>query len=306
MSSRQVVDKIFVAIASYRDKELYGTIYSLLSKAKDLSRIYPVILSQDEDDKHPPIQHIMSFFGIKNYIYEKIYFKESSGVGFARTKTQKYLTTDYKYYLQVDSHTQFCQDWDEKVIEDYNKVTSFWGKNIMSSYPFGYEYDENGNIKFVDLGTPTALGVYFSKPEDALPYSPRYKNWEGTEFGDCTGYFCAGFAFGLTELFLQVPYDPKIYFQGEEHTMAMRFFAKGVKLIAPPRNYVYHSYDGSRRTRNWEDNPDWTMHDQRSNEHLKKFFSHEVDDIFNISDVYKVTEFYHCFVREDTTKENSP
>ena len=80
------MDKIFVSIASYRDQELIDTVFSILRQAKDSSRLFLSIFSQDE--VHPDLSGIFKTFNIENYSYEKIHYSNAKGVGYTRSKTQ--------------------------------------------------------------------------------------------------------------------------------------------------------------------------------------------------------------------------
>ncbi len=44
---------------------------------------------------------------------------------------------DQEYYLQIDSHMRFLQDWDELLIQQLNSCPS--QKPVLSTYPAGYE-----------------------------------------------------------------------------------------------------------------------------------------------------------------------
>ena len=93
-----MVDSLFVSIASFRDKELTNTLYSLLSQAKDLNKIHVCILSQDEDDKHPKLENLFDLFNVSNYTYKKTNYLSSTGVGYARNYIQS--------FINLVSHTE--------------------------------------------------------------------------------------------------------------------------------------------------------------------------------------------------------
>jgi hypothetical protein len=92
MPNRKVVDSIFVSVASFRDAELTNTIYSLLSQAKDLNKIHVCIFSQDEDNNHPKLENLFDLFGVSDYTYKKINYKDSRGVGYARNYIQDFIS----------------------------------------------------------------------------------------------------------------------------------------------------------------------------------------------------------------------
>lgn len=284
---------LYLAIASYRDAELVNTVYSALNNAKNKDNIFFYIFSQDED--HPKLESLFDLFNTKNYFYDKEHYLLSTGVGYARARTQKLLSEEYKYYFQVDSHTQFSKDWDEKIIYDYQRLSDLWGDYIFSSYPPGYDYQEHGDIKFITDGVPPAVSIR-EDAAHAFRFQPSYDIYYGKEEGQPSGYFCAGLAFGFSKLFLRVPYDDQIYFQGEEHSMSLRFYDQGIKIICPPSVYVFHDYEGSRRVRNWENNPDWSSHDAKSSERIKNFLAGDSLNGFGLSSLDRYQEWYSCYV----------
>lgn len=282
-----------MAIASYRDSELVNTIYSALSNAYDKDRIFFYIFSQDEE--HPKLESLFDLFNTANYFYDKEHYSVSTGVGYARLRTQSKLSNDYKYYLQVDSHTQFAKDWDKRLIDDYQRLMPLWGKYIFSTYPPGYTYEKFGDIKFNTDGVSPAIRIV-AEPEKIYTFGAEYGPYHGGEDGQESAYFCAGFAFGYAKYFMKVKYDKYIYFQGEEHTMSLRFYDNDIKIVCPPSVYVFHDYEGSRRKRNWEANPDWGQNENLSADRIKKFFAGDNLDGWGLSSIDKYHEWYTCYV----------
>lgn len=298
MSTRKVVDSIFVSIASFRDAELTNTVYSLLSQAKDLSKIHVCILSQDENDKHPKLESLFDLFNVKDYTYQKIHYTDSHGVGYARNYIQDFIKPEHDFFFQIDSHSRFAQDWDQMLIDDYNKCYNNWASEIvLTSYPQGYDYDEYGNTYVNKFDKPTAVKGVISDSE-TLRYNCRYTEYVGGEFGMFTGYFCAGMVFGKAESFLNTRYDPKIYFNGEEQTLSIRFYEKGVKLIAPPRNYIFHDYSGKKRKRQWDgDQEVHIKNDQASAQRLTDFYTGNLaDEQYSLKDMSSLKSWIDCFV----------
>jgi hypothetical protein len=276
------LEKIYVSIASYRDKELIDTVYSILRKAKNPERVFLSIFSQDE--LHPKLENIFNLFGVKDFSYEKVHFSEAKGVGYARSKTQEKLSLDFKYYMQIDSHTRFIQDWDELLISEYKESQSFWKTPIIfSSYPMPYTYNKNGNevISSIEGANITTI----KKVKSFEMYKPDYHEKKIANSGELHAHFCAGFVFGLSEYILKVPYDKNIYFIGEEHTMSIRFFCQGISIIAPRRSYAYHHYYGEKtRDKHWEIDPGWGEYERATVERVKKFFLFEELEGYGIVD----------------------
>ncbi len=293
------MSKIFVSIASYCDEELKDTVFSILNRAKNINDIFLCVLSQEVPKKHQKIDLIIKSFGVKDFIFLKMDAKDARGVGFARAKILENLSLDYKYFLQVDSHTQFVQDWDEKIVKDYEKSILRWGDMIFSAYPGSYEYDDSGNIKVNDKSVPTALRIQRTENGPPTFYEPKYRDHNRSEFGDYHGYFCAGMAFGYSNYFLRVPYDKYMYFNGEEQTMSVRMFCNDIKLVAPPQNYAFHHYTGKKRTRHWENGVEWNFYDEMGKKRLSDFFENKIDNIFGIVNYEKYLEWQRLFVMEN-------
>ena len=301
MSNRKVVDSIFVSVASFRDAELTNTIYSLLSQAKDLNKIHVCILSQDEDEKHPKLESLFDLFGVSDYTYKKIHYTESSGVGYARNHIQDFIKPEHDFFFQIDSHSRFAQDWDSMLVEDYKKCFEHWKDEIiLTSYPYAFLYDDLGNFECAKFGEPTAVKGVFSNISN-LRYNCKYTGYLGEDRGMLTGYFCAGMVFGKTESFINTRYDPKIYFNGEEQSLSIRFYEKGVKLIAPPRNYIYHDYVGTKRKRQWDgDQESHIKNDKISIDRLEDFYTGNLTDPqYSLKNIDSITAWAECFVDQD-------
>lgn len=283
MSIAQVVDNIYVSISSYCDQELSDTVYSLFKNSQNKDRIFVSVLSQDEDYNHPDLDSLFKFFNTKNYVYKKEHYTASTGVGYARKKAQEYLDNTFKYYLQIDSHTQFSKNWDQKIIEEYQTIHSQWGKSILSTYPPAYDNGRFGENMLLSPNHPYPPIVRIVSNDSPYRFEAKYKNFEYSNVRQYTGYFCAGQAFGYSEYFLEVPYDEKIAFQGEEHTMSIRFYDKGIKIICPNEIFLFHNYKGDKRKRNWENNPFWQRSSESSENRLSSFFEGTLLDGFSVS-----------------------
>jgi hypothetical protein len=242
--------KIFVSIAALMDLELEPTIIDLLEKAHSPEDLFISVYCQD--DNPPNLEPIFKKYGA-SYKFLTVHYELAKGVGHARMISQSLLTNKYKYFLQIDSHMRFAYNWDTKLIRDYNNAMEYWGPMIFSTYPESYELDDNGIVTLINEdGVAPVVRIVPNTEDPYLIFKADYVIMQHGEHGIETGYFCAGFAFGLSEYFLQVPPDPRIYFSGEEHTTSIRFFQNGIRIVAPAYNYTFHDYDGTRRKRRWE------------------------------------------------------
>lgn len=242
---------IFVNIASYRDTECQWTVRDLFEKAKHPDRIFVGICWQfdpefDQDcfkveDRPDQVRKV------------EFHAKESRGVCWARHQVQK-LWNGEAFTLQIDSHMRFVAGWDEILLEMYRSCPT--KRAVLSTYPVAYvppdklsapaivtilprEFDGLGMLKFKSSTTP---------PERA-PSRPAP-----------TPYIAAGFLFAPAATIEEVPYDPYIYFDGEEITLAARLWTHGWDLFTPNRHLIHHDYTNRReKLRHWTDDRDWAV-----------------------------------------------
>jgi hypothetical protein len=89
--------------------------------------------------------------------------------------------------------------------------------------------------------------------------------------------FCgAGFVFGPSAWITDVPYDPYLYFQGEEITLAVRLFTQGWDIFCPSDVLSYHDYNARPdRPRHWVDRRDWPELNKRSVQRVRHLLGME-------------------------------
>jgi hypothetical protein len=61
-----------------------------------------------------------------------------------------------------------------------------------------------------------------------------------------------------------VPYDPYLYFFGEEITLAVRLWTSGYDLYHPNRLVIFHDWDRSKRPTHFSDHRDWGRYNDLS------------------------------------------
>lgn len=240
---------IFVSVASYRDPETFMTVSDLLGKAKHPERVYVGVLSQIDRRKESTF---LAPFG-KRIRQEVMDYKDSKGVCWARSRILTKLREKEEFVFQIDSHSRFKKDWDTTLLTMYNQIGNY--NAVISYYPPNYtpgkeiDYNDNSYIYFLikelrDPGIPRySSGV--------LPFVDRHIN-------DCkTIGVAGGCIFGHRSVFDRVPYDPNLYFFGEEPSYHLRLFTHGIDSYAPNNNFMYHYYnvdtDRNKRVLHWDD-----------------------------------------------------
>lgn len=246
-------DKIFISMASYRDPELLPTIYDCIKQAnnpKDL--VFCIAWQHSTDDdwdnlddyKNDPRFHIID-----------IDYKDSLGTCWARHLIQQKYNGE-AYTLQLDSHHRFSKGWDTKLKDMVKQLQDAgYKKPILTSYIPSYDpqNDPRARVKEVwklDFDRFTPEGVIFMLPatmtdaeEQTMPVPTRF--------------FSAHFAFTLGQFNKEVPYDPNLYFHGEEITMAVRAYTHGYDLFTPHKTVAWHEYTRNGRVRHWDENSKW-------------------------------------------------
>ena len=122
------MNKIFVSIACFMDPDVINTINDCLKKAKNPDNIVFGICSQtDLNDNSLEI-----YKGLSNFKIIKIDWREAQGPTYARYLISK-LVTDETYFLQIDAHTRFFDNWDEIAINCLNECND--SKAILTAFP---------------------------------------------------------------------------------------------------------------------------------------------------------------------------
>ncbi len=274
-------------MASYRDPETFMTVSDLLAKAKYPERVYVGILSQI--DRRTEFKFLSSFG--RRIRQEVMDFRDSKGVCWARSRILTKLREQEEYVLQIDSHSRFKPGWDETLLNMYsqlgkrNAVISYYPPNYTPNQPINY--NENPYIYFLikefrDPGIPRfSSGI--------LPRVVKPINECGT-IG-----IAGGSIFGHRSVFDTVPYDPNLYFFGEEPSYALRLYTHGIDVYAPTESYMYHYYNIMDRTNirdrtlHWEDHVTKVNHHNRiSYDRLRHLFQlGPVTDTANLVDIHR-------------------
>jgi len=271
-------EKIFVSIASYRDPELQNTVDCLLARADNPELIVIGICQQDDPAKFLSFPQANIKCVNFNYI-------DSKGVGWARHHAGL-LYDGEEYFMQLDSHIIMIEHWDtvlRQQMEEAKKYTN--NKCIFSMYPSGYSLKDGKRefnseaalmtqMKFVGNDLPVATGSRLNKT-GKISKSP---------------FINAGFMFGHGSFYIDCPYDPDIYFLGEEILNSTKAFTHGYDFFNPSVHMCWHLYKlhNDPNARDWivhwnykdEERRQikWTHYQVITKEKLKKIFNGEIPD----------------------------
>lgn len=262
--------RIFVSLAAYRDAECQRTLDDLFAKAAHPERVvvglcWQTIPETDADLRPTPARP-------DQVRMVEIDAKDSLGACWARNLIQG-LWQGEEYFLQIDAHSHFVEGWDEAMIEVLAACPS--ERAVLSAYPPPYtppaalRIDHIRRFSGVDFsmdGIPTPSGWIIPIAEAPPLPIPAYQ---------CSG----AFIFGPGAIVAEVPYDPHIYFYGEETTYAARLWTHGWDLFCPHRLLLWHNYLVETRPRHWNDNQHGQALRQRSDKRVRHILGMaETDD----------------------------
>lgn len=260
---------IFVSIASYRDLEAPPTLADLFAKAAYPERVHAGVLFQvvpgtDDDCTALPAGHA------ERIRSRNIHAAESLGVCWARHFIQTQMYAGEDYFLQIDSHSRFAPGWDEMFVKMLRACPS--QRAVLSTYPIGYKPPDKLN----DPGVPR-LAAYRFNEAGVLLLKTRTQRIEDAPPNPMPNAFLgANCLFGPGAMVTDAPYDPHLYFHGEEITLAVRLWTHGYDLFTPNDVGMYHDYSTDRgRPRHWDDERDWTTLNRRSFARVRHILAEE-------------------------------
>lgn len=243
---------IFVSVASYRDPMLPGTIQDLRDKAENPGElVFGVCHQYGEEAPEYVSSHARD--RVTNVPAET-----SKGCCWARSSIWEKLKSEMNrddYVFQVDSHMRFEKGWDTALKSQLNLLP--W-KSILSSN-----------------------AAYWSPPSRYVPYTPpvgriscvkfeadgrilqRATASPKTDVPKPSALLTACCLFTRPDWVREVPYDPEIFFIGEEISLAIRSWTRGWNIYSPCDNVSYHRHERDYRKTVFEDHRNWSAHDAR-------------------------------------------
>ena len=262
--------RIFVSIASYRDRDCQWTVKDLFEKAADPARIFvglcwQVIAEEDQDcfqvETRPEQCRVITRDA-----------RESLGVCWARHLVQS-LWRGEEYILQIDAHMRFVKDWDDKLLTMLASCPA--DRPVLSSYPSAFTPPDH-----VDSHVVSAMYAQTFDPQGILKLnSIGHQPVDPPPPPAANPFVAAGFLFADSGILGDVPYDPHLYFDGEEITLAVRLWTHGWDIFAPNQVIAYHDYNNHPgRRRHWQDQSRWTELNELSLKRVRHLLGMEVCD----------------------------
>lgn len=288
MLAGRKLPSIFVSVAAFCEPHLQLTVHQLFAKATHPQRVFVGLVDQSEN-LNP--QWLVQFPARKNINYVGLSPVDSRGVSWARAIAFS-MYNDQDYLLQIDSHTLFDQGWDESLVEQMTQLQGSHAKPLISTYPPGFKFDTQGRAVADEPLKSNEIFRIDRHPESVLAADRAVLRFVvvreavgADDISHLPGFHVgAGFLFTMGDFTHQVPYDPYLYFRGEEQSLSLRAHAKGYQVFHPRHNLIplYHLYKNTEQDaegQHWRPDMEAKRHtafgwlQQRSNERIHKLFT---------------------------------
>lgn len=226
---------IFIAIAAYNENFLIQTIDSAFDMAENPDLLRIGVFSLNSDNVLPKYDH-------PNVRMLTAQFPSLLGVCPSRIAAL-FLYKDEDYYLQVDGHMLFEQNWDTKVKEKYELIKKDFDKPIITTYvPWWCNRPDGSIFGYKPISDIPAMPIEFSKSifDYDVPMQDGYNvDWTNKEYHEHYG-FSAHFVFTEPHFIKEIVPDIDMMFFGEEHTTALRAWTRGYRMFAIKNPIVWH------------------------------------------------------------------
>ena len=220
------------------DNDIVNTIEDCLKKAKYPNNIvFGICLQSEDDDKC-----LDKYKDNKQFKIKHINWSKARGPAYARGIIFDMFSNE-DYFFQIDCHTRFYQDWDEKIIKCFNDCKKINDKAIISHYPVNInDMGKNDNI-IVNISTVRCININMGIKTHGRfinrSLCPK-KSWGVS----------AAMLFFDKKAYHDIPFDKNIYFglQFEEQVvLAARYWTSGYDIFTPDEHIIATEYITNRK-----------------------------------------------------------
>jgi hypothetical protein len=300
---------IFISIAAYRDPELVPTIRDCIARARHPDDLrFGICWQHAADEPAPP-----DFLDRRLRVID-VDWRESRGACWARAEIMQ-LWNGEDFFLQLDSHHRFVADWDVRLIAQFEQ--SGVAQPLLSTYATPFD----PRAAAPEPGEPTQMDFHQFSPDGIPLFRPRGVPDRRDPRPMRARFVSAHFLFTQGRFVRDVPYDPELYFHGEEITLAIRAFTHGYTLLHPSEHVLWHEYTRAYRTKHWDDHVrargidvEWHMRDTASRAKVRRFlrdphigdFGCGTERTFAEYEAYAGLSFRHMAAQDATMRGEEP
>jgi len=271
MPLRRKDGSIFLSLASFRDENCPNTLHEAYTKAAQPKLLFVGLVQQNcYDHCHsgvqaqggtvsiPPDDDCYDIFCkahpsyCQNVRLLPMTENESLGPYAARFFASK-LWWGESWYMQIDAHTLFVQNWDSSSIDMLHQAPS--EKPVISHYPPGHKMDLTAQA--LKPGGRLCGPTFATNPTEnqmiRLEGLGRYDRTK-IDIPRFAPFVAAGYFLAHSDFLREVPFDPLLpwIFMGEEIIMSTRLWTSGYDIFSPSHAVVSHIYKREHKPKFWE------------------------------------------------------
>jgi hypothetical protein len=254
-------EKIFIAISSFIDPDIKATIHDCIQKAKNPKRLhFGICLQYDGNDLVKST--LDEYLGHNNFNVLSVHHSESRGPGWAKHHCQS-LYDNERFYLQIDAHTRFTQDWDEVLISNFYELKSITNNPIISFRPPAFwnldqksnseEYQYKDQLSMINIPRIKSIDIdHIPEYEDFNYLNTNYKSIK-------VPLLDSSFIFSEGKWIHDVPYDPDYYYLGENEALSLRSFTCDYQIFSPRQIICWHKSNPSGNPKHYSFTSDYIV-----------------------------------------------
>ncbi|WP_227494216.1 GlcNAc-transferase family protein [Ramlibacter pallidus] len=230
---------IFVSIASYCDPVLPFTLERAAAMASDPAGLHFGVVDQSPAGSPRPFLPT----GGARLSQVQLDVADARGPCWARAIAMS-LYDGEAWFLQLDSHMDFDPGWDERLVAQAQELGAPARDLVLTTYPDAFRFVDGQPVR-----QPTASGVLAQvlRPGTTFATDHPVLSFEAQPVQSSVAlpafHVGAGCLFAPGRIAQQLPYDPWLYFHGEEQAYALRLYTHGWDLFHVPGLPIHHLYN---------------------------------------------------------------
>ena len=231
---------LFISIAAYCDPVLVFTLARARAMAARPQDLHFAVFDQSPE---PLPDSALALLAPSRVSYQRIDPVYARGPCWARAATMA-LYDGEDWFLQLDSHMDFDPGWDARLIAQAEALQAGRPGLVISSYPNAFAFEQGLPVRrAVTQGVLAHVlkpGTQFDPQHPVLSFEAHPVDTDRPLPGFHLG---AGCLFAPGRFALAFPYDPALYFHGEEQALAARLFTHGWDIFHVPDLPIRHLYN---------------------------------------------------------------
>lgn len=282
--------RIFVSIAAYCDPVLPFTLRRAVQAARDPRSLHFGIVEQAP----PASPRVAPAGGGSRTSQLRVDALDARGPCWARALAMS-LYDGEDWFLQLDSHMDFDPGWDAALVAQAQALGAPGRALAISSYPNAFAFAAGQVVRRPT--TQDGVLVHVVKPGAGFAPDHPVLSFEAHPVEGRAAvpafHLGAGCLFAPGRIVESFPYDPWIYFHGEEQALALRLYTHGWDMFHVPGLPVHHLYNDAQsgapaRPMHWDARHEaqrevswWTL-EQRSRHRLAALVADEPLGVYGL------------------------